>query len=166
MSGWGKNNPDQGSKKSWSYEEAKEKIGAYCAYQERCVWEVRRKMNEKGINASDAEKLVMYMISEGFLEEERYVRAFARGKFRLKKWGRSRISRELKMKQIPEQLIRIGISEIDQTEYYETLRAEVEKKWEKTHEKDPYKKRFKVIGYLMNKGFEQELIQEIVDSLQ
>ncbi len=166
MSGWGKNYTDQSPKKPWSFEEAKEKLAAYCAYQERCVWEVRKKMYEKGVKEEDKEELIAYLIDENFLDEERYARAFARGKFHLKKWGRSRISRELKMRQIPQSLIQKGLLEIDSIAYYDTLLVETEKKWEKTPEKDPYKKRFKVIGYMMGKGFEQDLIQEAIASLQ
>jgi regulatory protein len=70
------------------------------------------------------------------------------------------------MRQIPEELIRKGLLEIDPEEYYDTLLTETEKKWAKTNESDPYKKRYKVIGYLMQKGFEQDLIQEALESLK
>ncbi|MDF2156666.1 regulatory protein RecX [Algoriphagus sp. CAU 1675] len=166
MSGWGKNYPDQSPKKPWSFEEAKEKLASYCAYQERCIWEVKKKMYEKGVKDEDKEELIAYLISEKFLDEERYAMAFARGKFLLKRWGKSRIARELKMRQIPQSLIQKGLSEIDPIDYYDTLLAETEKKWERTPEKDPFKKRFKVIGYLMGKGFEQDLIQEAIENLK
>jgi len=166
MSGWRKNNPSPSIKKSWSQEEAKEKLSTYCAYQERCIWEVRRKLFEKGISEEFGDQLIDFLIDEKFLDEERYARSFARGKFRLKKWGRNRIKMELKMRQIPENLIRKGLSEIDPEEYYDTLLSETEKKWEKTHDADLYKKKFKVVGYLMQKGFEQDLIQEAIDSIK
>jgi regulatory protein len=86
MSGWGKNNPDQPPKKYWSLEEAKGKLETYCAYQERSQWEVRRKLYEKGIKGNPAEELISEMIEGNFLNEERYARSFARGKFRLKHW--------------------------------------------------------------------------------
>jgi regulatory protein len=165
MSGWGRNNPKQVRKTTWTVEEAEEKIAAFCAYQERCVWEVRRKLYEKGIAEAQIEKLTQFLLREKFIDEERYARAFARGKFRLKKWGRNRIRMELKMRQVPEDLIRKGLLEIDPTEYYDTLLSETEKKWEKTKEPDLYKKRFKVVGYLMQRGFEQDLVQEAIDSL-
>ncbi|WP_288370029.1 regulatory protein RecX [uncultured Algoriphagus sp.] len=165
MSGWGRNNPKQVRKTTWTVEEAEEKIAAFCAYQERCVWEVRRKLYEKGIAEAQIEKLIGFLLREKFIDEGRYARAFARGKFRLKKWGKNRIRMELKIKQVPEDLIRKGLLEIDPTEYYDTLLSETEKKWEKTKEPDLYKKRFKVVGYLMQRGFEQDLIQEAIDSL-
>jgi regulatory protein len=165
MSGWGRNNPKQVRKTTWTVEEAEEKIAAFCAYQERCVWEVRRKLYEKGIAEAQIEKLIGFLLREKFIDEGRYARAFARGKFRLKKWGKNRIRMELKMRQVPEDLIRKGLLEIDPTEYYDTLLSETEKKWEKTKEPDLYKKRFKVVGYLMQRGFEQDLVQEAIDSL-
>ncbi|MBY5951913.1 RecX family transcriptional regulator [Algoriphagus marincola] len=165
MSGWGRNNPKQVRKTTWTVEEAEEKIAAFCAYQERCVWEVRRKLYEKGIAEAQIEKLIGFLLREKFIDEGRYAKAFARGKFRLKKWGKNRIRMELKMRQVPEDLIRKGLLEIDPTEYYDTLLLETEKKWEKTKEPDLYKKRFKVVGYLMQRGFEQDLVQEAIDSL-
>jgi len=165
MSDWGRNKPKQVRKTSWTVEEAEEKIAAFCAYQERCAWEVRRKLYEKGIAEPQIEKLIDFLLREKFIDEERYARAFSRGKFRLKKWGKNRIRMELKMRQVPEDLIRKGLLEIDPTEYYDTLLSETEKKWEKTKEPDLYKKRFKVVGYLMQRGFEQDLVQEAIDSL-
>lgn len=162
MSSWGKNNPDHPPKKYWLLEEASGKLETYCAYQERCQWEVRRKLYEKGIQGDDAEELICDMIGADFLNEERFARSFARGRFRLKHWGRTRITRELKLRQISPACIRMGLSEIDPEEYYDVLLNQVEKKWEKTAEKDPFKKRYKVISYLMAKGFEQDLVQEAV----
>jgi len=166
MSVWRKNNSDQSIKKSWSLEEAKEKLSTFCAYQERCIWETRRKLYEKGIKDSNSDDLIDYLIKEKFIDEERFARSFARGKFRLKKWGRGRISRELKMRQMSEGDIRKGLSEIDPNEYYDTLLSQVEKQWERIKESDPYKKKFKVIQYLISKGFEQDLIKEAIEDIE
>lgn len=166
MSTWGKNNPDQSPKKNWTQEEAKGKLETYCGYQERSAWEVRRKLYEKGIQGNPADSLIEEMFRDGFLDEERFARSFARGKFRLKKWGRGRIIRELKLREISPNLIQAGLSEIDPDEYYDTLLAQTEKKWEKTKEKDSYKKRYLVLQYLVSKGFEQDLIKEALESIQ
>ncbi|GAA0879250.1 regulatory protein RecX [Algoriphagus jejuensis] len=165
MSSWGKNNPDDAPKKYWSSDEAKGKLETYCAYQERCQWEARRKLYEKGIKGDAAEELICDMIGADFLNEERFARSFARGKFRMRHWGRTRITRELKLRQISAACIRLGLSEIDPEEYYDTLLTQAEKKWEQTPEKDPFKKKYKVIGYLMSKGFEQDLVQEAVGTV-
>ncbi|MEN2281673.1 regulatory protein RecX [Algoriphagus sp. SE2] len=165
MSVWRKNNSDQSIKKSWSLDEAKEKLSTFCAYQERCIWEIRRKLYEKGIKDSNTDVLVDYLIQENFVNEERYAKSFARGKFRMKKWGRGRISRELKMRQINEADIRKGLSEIDPVEYYDSLLSQVEKHWERIKESDPYKKKYKLIQYLFSKGFEQDLIKDAISDL-
>lgn len=166
MSTWGKNNSEQSAKKNWTLEEAKGKLETYCAYQERCAWEVKRKLFEKGIQGQQAENLVEELYKEGFLNDERFARSFARGKFRLKKWGRIRITRELKLREISPDHIQAGLSEIDPEEYYDTLLTQTEKKWEKTKEKDPYRKRYLIIQYLVSKGFEQDLIKEALESIQ
>ncbi|GAB2475794.1 regulatory protein RecX [Algoriphagus taiwanensis] len=166
MSSWGKNNDYQTPKNYWSVQEAKEKIQNFCAYQERCAWEVRRKLFEKGIQEKDIEELLEFLTQEGYLDEERFARSFARGKFRLKKWGKNRIQQELRLRKISQASIRAALVEIDPEEYYDTLLTQTEKKWESTQEKDPFKKRFKVIQYLMSRGFEQDLIQEAIGSMQ
>lgn len=138
---------------------------AFCAYQERCVWDARRKMQEREVAEEDQERVLEYLIQEKFIDEERYVRAFARGKFNFKKWGRNRISMELRMRKISESLIRKGIAEIDPVAYYDTLLEQTERRWEREKETDPFKKRFKVVGYLMQKGFEKDLIEEALDAI-
>ena len=165
MSSWGKYKPNESGKNSWSQEEAFEKLTTFCAYQERCPWEVRRKLYEKGIKDEPAEKIISELIAAEFLNEERYARSFARGKFRLKKWGRNRIRMELKMREISEDLIRKGMTEIDSEEYYDTLLSQTEKKWESNNEPDAYKKKFKVSQYLMSKGFEMDLVKEAIEGL-
>jgi len=164
MSSWGKYKGNESAKKTWSAEEAFEKLTTYCAYQDRCPWEVRRKLYEKGIKDEQADKLIDELIAEEYVNEERFARSFARGKFRLKQWGKSRIRMELKMKEIPEELIRKGLSEIDPEEYYDTLLTQTEKKWASTHESDSFKKKYKVAQYLMTRGFEMDLVKEAIES--
>src|SRR5690554_5143059 len=107
--------PEEASGKSYTPAEAKVKIAAYCAYQERCQKEVRDKLYGYGLSADDVESLLTAMILEGFVNEERYAQAFARGKFRLKKWGRVRIKKELKYK-VNDRCAAIGLKEIDEQE--------------------------------------------------
>ncbi len=165
MSSWGRNNGEQTPKKNWSLEEARGKLETYCSYQERCVWELRRKLFEKGIQGPAVETILAELEASGFVDEERFARSYARGKFRIKRWGKGRISQELKLRQISSALIQLGLSEIDGEEYFATLEREAEKKWEKTKEKDTYKKKYLVTHYLMSKGFEQDLIQEALSAL-
>jgi len=165
MSTWGRNNGEQTPKKNWSLEDARGKLETFCAYQERCIWELRRKLFEKGIQGQSVDKILAELEASGFVDEERFARSYARGKFRIKKWGKGRISQELKLRQISSTLIQLGLSEIDGDEYFATLEREAEKKWEKTKEQDAYKKKYLVTHYLMSKGFEQDLIQEALSAL-
>ncbi len=152
-------------KKNWSINEAKVKIAAFCAYQERCQKEVREKLHERGVYGVIAEELIVDLISAGFLNEERFAQAFVRGKFRLKKWGKNKIMQGLKFKNISQNCMKSGIEEIDEHEYLETLSLLTEKKWNSISEKDVFKKKHKVFQYLIGRGFESELIQDAISSL-
>jgi regulatory protein len=153
------------AKKYWSLAEAKVKLAAFCAYQERCQQEVRLKLMEKGIHGDPAEDLIAEMISEGFLNEERFAQAFTRGKFNLKKWGRVKISLQLKSKQVSPNCIKSGLKEIDPDEYMETLKDLVEKKSIALSGLDVFKKKYKIHQYLLSRGFEHDLIQEAIESV-
>ena len=91
MSTWGRNNGEQSPKKNWSLVEARGKMETFCSYQERCPWELRRKLFEKGIQGEAIETILGELAASGFVDEERFARAYARGKFRIKRWGRNRI---------------------------------------------------------------------------
>ncbi len=130
-----KENPEEPSGKSFSPAEAKVKIAAYCAYQERCQKEVRDKLYEYGLSSNEVEKLVTFMILEGFLNEERFAKAFTRGKFRLKRWGKLRIRKELKFRMLNDNCINLGIKEIDDQEYWETSLFLAEKKMDHINRK-------------------------------
>jgi regulatory protein len=105
------------------------------------------------------------MILEGFLNEERFAKAFTRGKFRLKRWGKLRIRKELKFRMLNDNCINLGIKEIDDQEYWETSLFLAEKKWITLTEKDPYIRKMKIIKFLTYKGFETDLILSAVEKL-
>src|SRR5436190_3987476 len=106
--------------------EARSKIQKYCAYQERCHGEVRSKLYSYGLRDDEVEDLLTAMITEGFLNEDRYARSFAGGKFRMKKWGRLKIINELESKGISKNCIRSGLHEIAEDDYLQTLRSLLE----------------------------------------
>ncbi len=160
---WRKDYSNEAPKNSWQPEQVKEKMMAYCAYQERCIWEAKRKMFEKKVDEDVQEEVIRYLLDEKFIDEERFAKAFCRGKFNMKKWGRKRLSMELKMRKIPEDLIRKGLAEIDPYAYYDTLLAELEKRWEREKENDSKKKKYKVTQYLMSRGFEYDLIRDAIE---
>jgi len=163
---WRKNTSNEFLKKDWSLEQAKEKMTTFCAYQERCLWDARRKLNEKGIKKDeDQDEILDFLIEDGYIDEERFVMSFCRGKFNMKKWGKGRIRRELAFRDISKSLIEKGLMEIDEVAYYDSLLNQVEKKWEQSKESDSFKKRFKIVGYLMQKGYEKDLIEEAIENI-
>lgn len=143
-------------------EEAKKKIYRYCAYQERCHQEVRNKLYALGLYTSQVNELLAHLISEGFLNEERFAKTFAGGKFRLKKWGRIRITQELESRGLTPACIRIGLKEIDEAEYQKTLHTLVRKKISQYTADNPFRLRDKVAKAVMLKGFEPERVWEEV----
>src|SRR5690606_30511596 len=113
-----------------SPEEARKKILRYCAYQERAHQEVKDKLYSFGLYTSEVNELISYLITEGFLNEERYAKTFAGGKFRMKKWGRLKIIRELEAKGLTANCIKLGMREIDEASYLQKLNKMETKKAE------------------------------------
>lgn len=151
--------------KRLSPEEAKAKILRYCAYQERSHKEVKDKLYSFGLFSSDVNELIAHLITEGFLNEERFARAFAGGKFRMKKWGRLRIVRELESKGLTANCIRIGLREIDQADYEKSLQSIIQKKAAELGEVDLFARRDKIARFAMQKGYEPDLVWQKVKAL-
>ena len=149
-------------KKYISQEEALKKLQRYCAYQDRCHQEVRSKLLDLGVYGDTLEEIMAELISDNFLNEERYARSFARGKFRIKKWGRTRIRRELKLRAITDYCMKKAMEEIDEEKYLETIRQLIEKKDRLLKEKNPYKRQNKIGQYVINRGFEPALVWRLV----
>ncbi len=132
----------------------------YCKYQERCHSEVRNKLYELGFGKTDVEYQISELISAGVLNEERFARAFARGKWRLLKWGRVKITQHLKAKKVSDYCIKKGLSEIDGDEYEAILLKIAEKKAEELKkERNIRAKMAKMQRFLLQKGYEQDLVK-------
>jgi regulatory protein len=142
--------------------EVRKKIYHYCAYQERSHQEVKNKLDDLELSSPEVEEMISHLITEGYLNEERFAKAFAGGKFRLKNWGRIKIVNALEAKGLTKNCIRIGLREIDETDYRRTIELLVFKKADQTDEKNIYVKREKLAMHVIQKGFEPELVWEIV----
>lgn len=155
------------SSKKITFLEAKLKIEAYCAYQERCQHEVSTKLFSWGIVGEQQDQLIAHLIANRFLDEERFAEAFVSGKFRIKRWGRIKIRQQLKLKQISEYSIKKAIKSIDLNEYEQTLNQLAERKnVELQKEKDPWKRKSKLVRFLSSKGYESDLIYGILDEFE
>ena len=145
--------------------EARLKISRYCSYRERARIEIHNKLMSYGLTENEIESLIDELTNEGFLDDERYAKAYAGGKFRIKKWGKLKIRRELKQKQISEDIIKIALTEIEGQSYLETLESVAKKKFELLNESNLYIKKSKVATFLVSKGYESELVWGILNKL-
>ena len=108
-------------KKSYSLNEAKKKLENFCSYQERCHKEVKEKLKELGMIQSASQEIIAQLIQEDYLNETRFAKSFARGKFRIKKWGKNRILKEFKLRKISDYNIKVGMQELTDSEYENTF---------------------------------------------
>jgi len=149
-------------KKFYTVSEALTLLENFCAYRERCHKEVEEKLRQMDLIPQAKEHIILSLMASDHLNEERYARAFARGKHRIKHWGKQRIVRELKWRDISPANIKIALSEIDAEDYLETLNRIAQKQWQSSSEPDLYKKRKKCFDFLLRKGYEADLIQEVL----
>lgn len=146
-------------------QQATEKIRRYCAYQERSHHEVRNKLYEMGLHRQDVDDMLTGLITDGFLNEERFAKAFAGGKFRMKKWGRIRITHALEAKGVSPNCIRIGLKEIEPDDYLQTLR-ELLKERLQTLDGNVYALRDRLSKYAIRKGYEPDLVWKEIRQLE
>ena len=142
------------------------KLRHYCAFQERCVSDVEEKLREWKIEHKHAEKILEQLIKEDYLNEERYARSFASGKFRINHWGKTKIINELERRRVPDLIIQIGLEEIDDDEYREILKELLERKNREIKEKDPWKRKQKLIAFAVQKGYDYGLIKQMLGNVE
>lgn len=143
----------------------KKRLADYCVYQDRSHYEVEQKLKElRTLNEDERGEILMWLIQNNFLNEERFSKSYARGKFYQKKWGKLKIKQGLKQKRIPTNLIDKGIEEINEEDYKSTLMELTEKKWNILRESEVYLKKKKIYNYLLQKGYEYNLINEILNN--
>jgi len=150
----------------FSVKEAIQKIEFFCSYQERCHEEVTAKLRTMKMDSEEINQIMVHLIASNFLSEERFACSFARGKHRIKHWGKIRIINELKHKKISQTLINIALKEITPEEYLDTFHALAERHWESIREINTLKKRKKFCDYLLRRGFESNLVYDKVKELE
>lgn len=135
----------------------------YCVYQDRCHQEVEQKMRDFLLVPEAKEEILLYLMRENYLNEERFTRSYIRGKFYMKGWGKNKIRNHLKFKGVPEKLINASFDEIEEEDYVETLKKGYEKYYHQLTDAQPYQRKSKTIKYLLSKGFEYEVIQSVME---
>ena len=151
--------------KGYTVDQIKTKMEHYCAYQDRCHYDVEKKIREFFLIPEAKDEILLGLMQDNFLNEERFAKSFARGKFRIKHWGRKKITQELKKRNISEYLITKGLEEINISEYYTTLETLMRKKKESITSKNDYELNNKLISFMLNKGYEYDLIKETLNDL-
>ena len=149
--------------KVYTVKEATERIHSYCAMQDRCQWEVERKMKEWGISDEIIENILTDLILDKFVDEERFSESFCRGKFRIKRWGKVKIKNELKIKKISKNCINKGLLQIENKEYMKVLKDLYIKKRNSLKDTNQFIRKGKIAKHLQQKGFESKLIWELIN---
>jgi regulatory protein len=153
---------EQSIPKIFSRQQAKVKAESYCAYQERSQFEIRNKLYEWGLHQKDVEEIISELIELNFLNEERFALAYSLGKFRIKGWGKIKIRQGLKLKRIPDKLIIKSLKSIEYDDYLMMLKKILQKKSNTISEKDPFKKRYLLTRFASSKGYESDLITDLL----
>ncbi|WP_417613244.1 regulatory protein RecX [Owenweeksia hongkongensis] len=153
---------DEQPKKQYSIQEAREKIRAFCAYRERSQYEVRERLYEYGLYTDAVNQEISSLIQENFLNEERFARAFVRGKFSIKKWGRVKIKQALYPHQLSDYILKKAFSEIEEDQYLKTLQEVIEKKAASVKIKNGFERNGKIAQYVISRGFEPSLVWEMI----
>ncbi len=153
------------SNKTYTVEEALSKLQNYCSYQERCHQEVRRKLVSMRMIPEAIDQIIVALLDHNFLNAERFAKAYVRGKFRIKKWGRRRLTLELKKKEIGIFNINQAISQINELDYLEVFNDLSESRLSFIKESNKLKKRKKLADYLLYRGWESHLVYQRVNEL-
>jgi regulatory protein len=142
------------------------KARSYCALQERCISEMEDKLREWKVKPDKAEKIIGQLIKEDYLNEERFAKSFAGGKFRINHWGKTKIIYELERRKVPDLIIQIGLEEIEEDEYEETLKELLVRKNREIKDIDPYRRKQKLVAFALQKGYHYGLVKQVMESLK
>ena len=137
----------------------------YCVYQDRCQYEVEQKMREFMLIPEAKDEIFLFLLQENYLNEERFVRSYIRGKFNIKQWGRTKIKVHLKQKNISDKLIAKCFDEIDEGDYLKSLQKQWFNYYEKLRGLKEYQKKMKTTKYLMSRGFEYDIIIQLQNEI-
>lgn len=151
---------------TFTIKEALQKLEHFCAYQERCHDEVVDKLYSLKMTRDEIDSIVVQLIEGNFLNETRFACSFARGKHRIKHWGKIRITNELKARNISSTNITLALKEISTEEYFETFENLAERFWNNILETNVLKKRKKFCDYMLRRGYESNLVYEKVKELE
>lgn len=143
----------------------KDRIRHYCALMDRCQSQVMSKLESYGASHALSEEILIELIQDKYVDEERFARSFCSGKFKIKRWGRKKIAFELSKLKVPKSCIELGMEEIDDSDYEQMLIHLATKKMDLLKDKNPFIRKKKVVDYLIRKGYESETVWFYVHKL-
>ena len=143
----------------------KERIRHYCAVIDRCQYQALKKLKSYGVSDTLANEILIELIQNKYLDEERFARSFCSGKFKIKRWGRKKIAFELSKLKVPQSCVLLGMSEIDDADYEDVIRHLANKKMAMLKHKNTFIRKKKVVDYLIRKGYESDLVWSFVHKL-
>ena len=137
----------------------------YCAYQERCLEEVKTKLKEWKVQSRFMDNILEDLLRDDFIYEERFARIYSSGKFRNNHWGKNKIIYELKKRKIPDLFIEIGLQEIDENEYDKTLKYLIKRKNKEIRDENLYSRKRKLINFARTKGYRFAHVEKLIDDM-
>ena len=144
---------------------ALDRIKSYCALQDRCQWDILQKLNEWGLQQATKDHILEILITDEFVDEARFATSFCRGKFKIKNWGKRKITNALKRKNISTICINIGLQEIDDNEYNQVLEKLFYQKKDTLKDKNHFTRKTKIASFLIQRGFESNLVWDKIKDL-
>ena len=146
-----------------TFQEALQKAAKYCAYQDRCQSEIRKKLHVWGLSGEETEAVIAELTSQGYISDQRYANAFVSGKYHIKSWGRQKIIRYLRMQGISERCVKEALLSVDFSDYEERL-AHIAEKWRSAHgDITGPEASFKLRSYLFGKGYETDVVNKFLE---
>ncbi len=141
------------------------KMADWCARQERCIYDVRRKLDSYELSTDETDQIIEKLINDNYLNEERFATYYVRDKFRFNGWGRIKIRWNLAQKKVSAQIIQLGLDEINDDEYIEKLTDLLSQKMKSVNQKDKYQQKAALLRFSQSRGFEYDLSLNIIDRL-
>ncbi len=145
------------------YSTALSKAMSLCASREMCISDIRQKLNSWGVGTNDTGKIISQLKAEKFIDEKRYAIAFVKDRFRYNKWGRIKIAAALKVKKIPDDIITMSLRTIDEKEYLETLKSLISNRQRSVRAKNNWDLKGKLLRFGLSKGFENQLLYDLLN---
>jgi regulatory protein len=136
-----------------------------CSREERCIFDVREKLEKWGLHEKDMDEVIGHLVENKYIDENRYATFFINDKFHLNKWGKLKLKQALKLKSLPEEIISNGLNGINETEYLEVLRSEMQKKLHTIHEGTVLDKKAKLFRFGAARGFENDHVYKVIDEI-